>query len=90
MGIRSLWATVSEAVTLPGRNGGSGRQQPTPGDRGPTAHAASPPNSGEYTINLTFEGHLQRHRVTQHMLVNQLAVEAADVSQDSSTSEPSF
>jgi hypothetical protein len=58
----------------PGRNGGGGGQRPTSGNRGPHARAASPPNSGEYIINLTFEGHIRRHRVTQHMLVDQLSV----------------
>jgi hypothetical protein len=65
----------------PGRNGGGGGQRYTSEDRDLPTRANSQPNNGEYTINLTFEGHMQRHRVTQHMLVDQLSIEAANLFQ---------
>ena len=36
------------------------------------------PGTGDYVINLTYEGHLTRHQVNQHMLVEELATEAAN------------
>ena len=37
------------------------------------------PGTGDYVINLTYDGHLTVHQVDQHMLVEELATEAAHV-----------
>jgi hypothetical protein len=37
------------------------------------------PGTGDYVINLTYDGHLTMHHVDQHMLVEELATEAAHV-----------
>ena len=66
---------------LSARKGGGGNRELTQEDRGPYVRTARTPENDDFKINLTFEGHNQRHRVTQHMFVEQLTVEAADVFQ---------
>ncbi len=40
------------------------------------------PGTGDYVINLTYDGHLTVHQVDQHMLVEELATEAAHAISD--------
>jgi hypothetical protein len=60
-----------------GRNGSSGHSQPAQGGNMPSVRRALTPDVDEFTINLTYEGHLQRHQVSQHMFVEKLVEEAS-------------
>ncbi len=45
----------------------------------PPVRGGQTPGGGEYAINLTYEWNLQRHHVNQHMMVEQLVEEAANL-----------
>jgi hypothetical protein len=59
----------------PSNDGAGGGNPPS----GSGVRGGQTPGTGDYVINLTYEGHLTKNHVGQHMLVEQLATEAAGV-----------
>ncbi len=59
----------------PSNDGAGGGNPPS----GSGSRGCPIPGTGDYVINLTYDGHLTMHHVDQHMLVGELATEAAHV-----------
>jgi hypothetical protein len=70
---------VSDGHMKPSNDGGGGGYPA--GTNRPPVLGGQTPGDGDYLINLTYEGNLVRHQVNQHMMVEQLVRDAADLYQ---------